>query len=279
MVSLMLTLALVGALLLTGSPSPKLSAAEQTYVAARDAETVRFSKGEGPFDAEREALERMRGMLRDIIGPVRLPGLAGQGELAYEGFWGVGSTPGVVDGLWFDWQGTHMFVTTRALYMLAAGGSRGQTATDTEDDLVARTVHAGHAAFVTFADLPVKFSAEAKRGRAVLGLSAQDDGPFPPSDLVVQMERGGKMFVVAAALQPPMEQVEDCAMKYLAATKSSGGGADDRVKTRERAFASYRRCFGQAVASLPTYGGVLTRAQTIVDLLESANPAGSPAPR
>jgi hypothetical protein len=271
--------ALAAALVVAAAPGPKLSTAEQQYIEARDAATARFSKRDVPDKAERQAMDHLRGLLRQIVGPVRLPDLAGPGELAYEGFWGVGSTPGVADGLWFNWKSNTLFVTTRPLFVRAVGTEPPRDARSVEDIMISRTVLAGHAAFTTFADLPVRMGVATKRGRAVVGVVAQADGPWPPNHLIVQMERGERVFVVAASLEPPMEQVEDCKSKFNADLQKIPNGSDNLDQLQDRVYDSYRRCIGSTLASRPSYAAVLGRAQAIVDQLEAGEGAEPPTPR
>ncbi len=210
--------------------------------------------------------------LREIVGPVRLPGLASPGKLAYEGFWGVGSTPVVADGMVFDWSGNTLFVTTRALYMRAVGALRVRS---DEDDMVSRTVLGGHVAFVTFANLPVRKGGSTKRVRAVVGVAFQAYGPWPPNYLVVQVERGERVSVVGASLEPPLEQVDDCEARFNAdMSKIPHGANEDRLQ--DRVYDTYRRCIGSALPSRPSFAAVLGRAQAIVDQLEAGDAEGPP---
>src|ERR1700694_1295704 len=70
---------------------PALTASEQRYLDARAAANARFADGNMESYQDR-ALAELAGQLRAIVGPVRLAGIQGPGEPAYDGFWGVGST-------------------------------------------------------------------------------------------------------------------------------------------------------------------------------------------
>jgi hypothetical protein len=268
----MTELALAAVLLMAASPAPKLSTMEQRYVEARDAATARYSKG--PMAGDEQAMGGLEVQLREIVGPVRLPGLASPGKLAYDGFWGVGSIQ--ADGLVFDWSGNTLFVTTRGLYMRAVGALRPTKDPSVEDEMVSRTIMVD-VAFVTFADLPVRKVGSTKRVRAVVGSAAQAYGPWPPNSLIVQVERGERVFVVCAELKPPLEQVDDCEATFNAAMKKFTGR--DRGDMERLQFNAYRRCAGSALPSRPSFAAVLGRAQAIVDQLEAGDAEGSPTGR
>lgn len=269
---------LAAALVLVASPTPRLSANEQRYIEARDAATTRFVKGEGPWDAEQRVTDDLRARLREIVGPVRVPGLTGPGTLAYAGFWGVGSTPIMADGMVFDWNDDRLFVTTRALYTRWVRTLRNVDPRSLGDEVVARTVFGGDVAFATFAELPVRMGASTRRGRAVVGLAGQAYGSWPPNCLIVQVERGDRVFVVSASLDPPMEQVAACEARFKAdESKIPRGEAGHGLE--ERAFDAYRRCVGPKLPTRPSHAAVLGRAQAIVDRLEAGDGGGAPAGR
>jgi hypothetical protein len=271
-------LALVAALLMAATPAPKLSAMEQRYIEVRDAATARFAKGEGPGAAERQAMDGLEAQLGAIVGPVRASGLTGPGKLAYEGFWGVGSTPAVADGVVFSWRSDTLFVTTRALYTRSAAAAHSNGVRPA-DEMISRTVIGGHAAYVTFADLPVRKGASTERVRATVGVATQDDGPWPPNYLVVQLERGERVFVVGASLKPPLEQVAECEHQFNADWRKIASGTGDTERLRAGVYGNYRRCVGATLPSRPSFTAALARAQAIVDQLEAGDGAGPPAGR
>jgi len=276
-------LALAAALLMAASPAPKLSTMEQRYVEARDAATARFDKGpiagDPEFAGELEAIGVLEVQLREIIGPVRLPGLASPGRLAYEGFWGVGSTPRVADGMVFDWSGNTLFVTTRALYMRAVGALRPMEDASVEDEMVSNTIMGGHAAFTAFAEVPIRHGPSTKRARAVVGVVAQDIGPFPPDSLVVQLERGDRVYIVGGKLEPRLEQVASCEARFKKDVKKIPNGANDVFRLEYQAFHAYGRCVRPVITARPTFTSLVRRAQAIVDHLEAGDEPGLPSGR
>jgi len=208
------------------------------------------------------ALAELAGQLRAIVGPVRLAGIEGPGEPAYDGFWGVGSTE-MADGLRFKWRGSSLFVTTRALFARTAAATQPLHGRTVDDVLVSSTA-IGDAAYTTFCEVPVRHGPSALLSRASVGLVAQDIGPWPPKTLVVQVERGGRVYVVSTDLSPGLEQVAACEAKW-----------DHRRE--DAAFDAYRRCVGAVLPTRPSFAAVVHRAQAIVDALQADDPARLPA--
>jgi hypothetical protein len=84
------------------------------------------------------------------------------------------------------------------------------------------------------------------------------------------MELGERVFVVASALEPPMEQVDTCATKYKAARQKVPNGATDTHLLHEEIFAAYRRCLGPMLTRQTSFKAAQDRAQAIVDQLEAS---------
>ncbi|WP_242394416.1 hypothetical protein [Anaeromyxobacter oryzisoli] len=253
------------ALHVAAAPAPALSASERRYLDARAAANARFADAdtESPDEGDRARAE-LAAQLRTIVGPVRLAGIEGPGEPAYEGFWGVGSQE-MADGLSFKWRGSNLFVTTPALFARTAVTTQPIDDQTVDEILVSRTVIVD-AAYTTFTAVPVRHGPSTLLARASVGLVAQDIGPWPPKTLVVHVERGGRVYVVGTDLSPGLEQVAACKAKW-----------DPRM--REAAFARYRRCVGAVLPTRPSFAAVIRRAQAIVDALQADDPPGLAAER
>jgi hypothetical protein len=260
--------ALAVTLLVAGTPTPKLSPAEQRYVDGRALATAMFGQGPTSEVAERKALADLSAQLQAIIGPVRLTGL-GQGSPAFEGFWGLGSLD-KADGLIFRWRDDVLFVTTRALYLRFVGLDPRPV-----DFVSVGATIGGHAAYMPFAEVPVSATAPTRTVRASVGLTAQDIGPWPPDMLVVHLERGDRVYVVGSPLQPRLEQVASCEAKFEAVLKEGRGGSIDSGDVRELAFEAYRSCVAAGWSSRPSFQALRRRAQAIVDQLEAADGAAT----
>jgi hypothetical protein len=243
------------ALQVAAAPVPKLSAAEQRYLAARDAANSRFANSDEADDEQSRVLAELTAQLRAIVGPVRLSGIDGPGKAAYDAFSGIGSTE-MADGLCFTWRGSGLFVTTRALFARTAAAT--WPARDPTEALFSVTVF-GDAAYSKFAEISVRHGSSVELARASVGLVAQDIGAWPPNTLVVQVVRGDRVYMVGTDLTPRLEQVPSCAAKC--------GSCGDQA-----AFDAYRRCVGSVLPTRPSFAGVVRRAQAIVDALQADEP-------
>lgn len=162
------------ALQVAAAPAPALSAAEQRYLDARNAANARFANSDpGTDDEQNRVLAELTAQLRATVGPVALSGIDGPGEAAYGGFWGVGSTE-MADGLCFTWRGSHLFVTTRALFARTAAATRPARDRTVDEALYTATAFTD-AAYSTFAEVPVGHGSSVELARASVGLVA------PPS--------------------------------------------------------------------------------------------------
>ncbi|BDG01550.1 hypothetical protein [Anaeromyxobacter oryzae] len=251
-------LTLLLALHVAAFPAP--SASEQRYLDARAAANIRCADGGMEKDQDRARAE-LASQLRAIIGPVRLAGIQGPGAPAYDGFWGVGSTE-MADGLLFKWQSSTLFVTTRALFAHTVATTKSFDYRTVDEVLVSATV-IGDAAYTSFTEVPVRHGPSTQRARASVGLVAQDIGPWPPATLVVQVERGNRIYVVSTDLSPGLEQITACEAKW-------------GPRREDAAFDAYRRCVGAALPTRPSFAAVVRRAQAIVDALQQDDPPGSP---
>jgi hypothetical protein len=252
-----LPLAIFLALQVVAAPAPALSAAEQRYLDARDAASARFAKADPADNEVDRVLTQLTDQLREIIGPVRLAGIDGPGKAAYDGFEGVGSTE-MADGLRFNWQGSSLFVTTRALFARAAAAIRPTDGRTVDEALFTFTVFTD-AAYMAFGDVPVQHGSSIELARASVGLVAQDIGAWPPDTLVVQVFRGARVYMVGTRLSPPLEQVPTCEAKCGHCGTQS-------------AFDAYRRCVGAVLPTRPPLAAVVRRAQAIVDALQADEP-------
>lgn len=257
-------LAIFLALQVAAAPAPALSASEQRYLDARDAANARFAKADSADGEQDRVLTQLTDQLREIIGPVRLTGIDGPGKAAYDGFEGVGSTE-MADGLRFDWRGSYLFVTTRALFARTATTTRPRHGRAVDEALFSYTVFTD-AAYMKFAEVPVRHGSSVELAQASVGLVAQDIGAWPPDTLVLQVIRGNRVYLVGTSLSPPLEQVPTCAAKC--------GHCGDQP-----AFDAYRRCVGAVLPTRPSFAAVVRRAQVIVDALQADEPPQLPPMR
>jgi hypothetical protein len=237
------------------APLPPLSADEQSYLPARAAAAALFGQGAGPADQEERALRDLAARLRAIVGPVRLPGLVDRGRTAYQGFSGLGSSE-KADGLFFLWREARVFVTTRGLWQRAVAAARPGPGATVDEALAFATVSLD-TAYGAYAEVPVRHGPSTRTARATVGIFAQAIGAWPPRDLLVSVERGERVYLIASELDPALAQVPACEARW------------NEGRQQEQDFAAYRRCVGAALPSTADFAAVVRQAQALVDALEA----------
>lgn len=267
---------------LAAPAGPAAPAPVRTYLAVRDAYVRDLAaKGDAATDAqERRARADLEKRLRAIVGPVRLPGLAGEGKLNLETLREDELGFGQLDGLRFEWGAdTTLLVTTRPLldaYLAAdarlpadlAAVARSPAAF--EDFF--RRVFSADVAFPWFGDVPVR-GAGVELALAALALPAQDLGPWPPTELAVVVVTGERVLVARSTLRPPPEQLAACEAEWTAgeakadAARAAGASGRDQDRHREDAFDAYRRCYARELPGRPAFAAIARRAQELVDRL------------
>jgi hypothetical protein len=265
------------ALQVAAAPVPALSWAEQSYLDARNAANDRVSiGGMKTHDEEKRVIAELTARLRGIIGPIPLAGIDGLGRAAYEGFEGGFEGPGSTDradGLVFNWRGSVLFVTTRALFARAAAAYLPSPDLTVDEYLFCNTVFQEAPLYLMFAEIPVRHGSSTELARASVGTATEDFGPWPPNTLVVQVVRGDRVYMVGTRLNPGFEQVPNCEAKW------NPRGEQVPYDMERVSFNAYRRCVGAVITPSPLFAAVVRRAQAIVDALEGNEPPQLPAGR
>lgn len=262
------------------SEAPSL---ERRYLSTRDDYVGRFEKNASPGD-DRHALEELEQLLRAIVGPVKVAGLAGPGAINLEtllpdaGF-------GQIDGLKFRWGQDWLFVTTRGLlddYLARDKKLPKDLVALAETDEFYRRVLDWDVAVTRFGELPTTPPTSMTVAKASLALSAQDIGPWPPSTILVFAARGDRIFVVMSSLKDRPEQVPACEARWnegeakyrqalrawRSARPSDRSAHADPGRYEEEGFEAYRRCFARALPGHPSFAVLTRRAQDIINRLQ-----------
>jgi hypothetical protein len=255
---------------------------EQAYLAARDAQIRRLTALSNPNpSADRVLKEHERAVaelgkqLKRIIGrsALALPGLPAEGKSNNDTLTKGDQGFGLLDGLVY-WSGDHktqVVVTTEGLFKVWLREHRKWWRDNNvpedpakalrHDSFYTQAVNAD-AAVSKFAELPIKKPATASLAFAMLGMSAQDVGPWEPEEVrvaVLQVVR------VAAAAKigpfPACKAVWDQAQKK--AEKSSGKS----MEIENEGYAAFRRCFAERAPREKGFADLVRQAQDIVDKL------------
>lgn len=280
--------ALFALLLATSAGVPSLSDLERSYLSTRDEHIRRFdavaagatpdekSRGLAPdkldklYEEDKGALRRLEAMLHAIIGPVNVPGVPGAGKINLQtlskdlGF-------GALDGLSFEWGGDTLIVTTRGLFdSWVAGRSWRQRPSDhlavaRTDELYTFASFADVACFL-LGEVPVERPQGIMVAQAFLAGYSQDQGPTMPTDLLVFVDRGDRIFIVQSRIDPPLKPIAACEAERKV---YEGNG-----RYLDSDYEVYRRCFGRATRDRLVFASLHRKAQVIVDRLH----VGSTAP-
>lgn len=224
--------AIFALLLATSTGAPSLSSQEQSYVAARDEQIRRFdalaakstpderARGFAPekldrlYAEDRAALRHLEEMLHTIIGSVDVPGVSGSGRINLDNLLGdIGF--GALDELSFDWGGGKLVVTTRGLFDSWVAG-RSWRSKPGEHAAVARSeelytfTFSSDAACFLLGEIPVDRPQGSLVAQAFLAGYSQDQGPTLPTDLVVFVDRGDRIFVFQSQIDPPLKPIAAC---------------------------------------------------------------------
>jgi hypothetical protein len=277
---------------LAAPSAPPASPLERSYLSKRDEYVRRFEKtgaDVGPHE-DRHALDELEKLLRAIVGPVKLAGLAGPGTINLETLQHDGGF-GQADGLRFDWGGDDLFVTSRPVldcYLTMHGDLPRDLVELSRTDEIYSLILNWNAAFYRFTDIPVTHDGSITVAQASITLPAQDIGPWPPTTVLVFVERGHRVFVVRSELKDQLPQMPVCEAKWneferkytdalRAAHRPGGSTAKDPSRYEQEGYDAYRRCYGRAIRDHASFAAVTRRAQAIVDRLrgdEARGPGG-----
>lgn len=241
------------------------------YVESRDAYIERFS-GTDELDtgAYEDALVDLEQQLRAIVAPMAIEGFPGAGRISLEGLTRGELGFGQVDGIRFDSKREWMLETTVTLldrYVAAhAELPRDLTALSGTGDFYRRALTVD-AAVTPFAEIPLEHTSGASHARALLGLTAQDIGPFVPEDIFVFVVTGDRVFVVRSSPAAEVTEIPRCREAWNAST--------DRQHVEERAFDAWRSCFQQHASEQPYFVALRQQAQSVVDRLRLASGTGA----
>ena len=273
---------------------------EDDYVAARDKDIARIQRlvaaktDDKKVDAEQtQMLADLQKRLVAIVGPFAVAGYPAAGKFTLEtlsgGDIGFGQLDGMVHSAGDD--GPQVIVTTRGLV------DRWLSARSTEKDADGRLPAAFEAAlrednFYTFAvtedaafgktaELTIAKPAGADVAVAALGGFAQDIGPNPRQEIVVTLQKDGRVYIASQVAKTAIGKIDACEAIWTAATKTSedlwkayekSGSKnqkllDQRSKAEDDGDKAYRVCLVAKTPEQPYYAALVKEAQETADRL------------
>jgi hypothetical protein len=260
--------------LLALATSAEAATPEQHYLDLRDRYIAKFSKAkenDATYKQHDAALNELTGVLRGLVGPVTIKGLAADGKSNADTLFKGDSGFGHLDGLGFASEGDKMqaVVTTTGLLRHWLRERR-------EDGLPQEIGSAlksdrfyyyaiQDAAFAKYAELPVTKPASASVAVAVLGVRGNGDLKGPPSEIGVVAIQGDKVFFLAATNAAKTAEIPACekVWKQMMARKTP----QDAMAKEDQAMDAYTKCFAKEAPSQSWYAAAVKKAQSQLDLL------------
>ena len=137
------------------------------------------------------------------------------------------------------------------------------------------------AAFGKTADLTIAKPADADLVMAELGGFAQDIGPNPRQEIVVTLQKGGRVTIANQVAKTAIGKIDACEAIWTAATKKSEelksayqkSGAkneklfDDGTKAEDDGDKAYRACLVAKTPQQPDYPALVKEAQELGERL------------
>jgi hypothetical protein len=289
-------LILIALLALAATPSYAVTAAtpEDVYLAARDAYVAEFKRHEPTGDegaaAHDRALADLEGKLRQIIGPVVIKGLPGDGKSFVNTLLDGDEDFARLDGLFVTNadESLTVVVTTPRLYDVwlrthedfwkESPLPRDLRAALKRDDFYTQALSNG-SAVVTYADIPVTAPAGADLAVAVLNVHTQDAIPAVPDEMIITVRRADRMFFITtkakagriAACDKSHAQLTKQAEAAAAAYEKSGRkneALEKKSTEAERAVEdAYPNCFATQARNASFFPALVKQAQQLIDAL------------
>ena len=249
----------------------KYSAAENKYFRMRD--KLCKSKEVGSLDSLKQPI-------RDIIGPFRIDGFSGEGELAFGSEYDTDNPCDQLDGLLFYNKHTKetLQVTTKGLidnYLERQGVIGKKNSSDT------RPLYEIYVALSDMSDadlnefsvdyeglIPVKKQGWQDFAYAEFYTGGQELGPWQPSNIKVVVGIKGRVFMLDSPVIEGNYEIPKCkriwdkvAGMLYSSDRKSGDMVDD-------GYMAYRRCYVKHAKSQPFFAILTSQAQSMVARLK-----------
>jgi len=285
----------LGLFLCLATPARSATTAE-SYLAERDQAiaSLRPADGKEPAagdsDREKAALAKLQTMMRDLVGPIKLPGFQPAGTYTLDTLSAGDMGFGRLDGLNVQSRDgkTRGIVTTEQVTLAwlrtAGAGEDKSTALPTSldaafalEDFYTKAM-SDEAAASAYGELPAGLPAGQGPARVLMVRFGQDYvSPNPPDELIVAAAGNGLVAILWENIGVRVGQIPACktaydgAMKaadavfkqYQASKAKDGALFDKYTAMQSDADAGYRRCFATAIKSRPEYPALVKQAQAL----------------
>jgi hypothetical protein len=265
----------------------------ETYLDTRDRFVAAINKAPDAPGADRQdkaARAELEGLIRHLVGPVRLEGFPPEGAsnldtlIQQVGF-------GKLDGLVFAREKPVIRVVVTTLALLKrwledhkTDEAGGAVPGDLKQALASEPFYtfaiSPDAAIAKYADLPIAAPRGASLAVALLVLQRQDVTPDMPDEIVVSAIRDGRVFVMSERLAKPIKPIPACAAiwrdyqaradktfaAYQASRASDTKLFDAYVALQNEGDVAHRQCYGQRIRDDPAFAALVRQAQALADL-------------
>ncbi|TFV35706.1 hypothetical protein E4K66_25680 [Bradyrhizobium frederickii] len=251
---------------------------EQHYLGLRDRYIAKFSKAKESDEIYKQhdaALKELAGVLRGLVGPVTIKGLAADGKSNVDTLFRSDVGFGHLDGLSFateDYK-TQAVVTTTTLltHWLREHRDDGMPqetgAAFRSDRFYYHAIQ--DAAFAKYAELPVTVPASANAAVAVLGLRGNGGLKGPPDEIDVVAIKGDRVYFIATRDAVKTAEIPACERVWKQMMAKPVNKKDPRgdMAREDQAMDAYTRCFAREAPSQSWYAVAVKKAQSQLDLL------------
>ncbi|MGW1422516.1 hypothetical protein ACWAT4_20645 [Bradyrhizobium manausense] len=260
--------------LLAFATAAHAAAPEQHYLDLRDRYIAKFAKTKEDDETYKQhdaALDELTGVLRGLVGPVRIKGLPADGKSNVDTLFKEDIGFGHLDGLGFAMEGDKQqaVVTTTSLlkHWLHEHSKDG---VPQEVDAALRSDRFYYqaiqdAAFAKYAELPITKPASASAAVAVLGVRGNGDLKGPPHEIDVVAIQGDKVYFLAASEAAKTAEIPACkkVWKQMMARKAP----QDALAKEDQAMNAYTKCFAKEAPSQSWFAATVKKAQSQLEQL------------
>lgn len=231
---------------------------EEKYIKDRNLYISRLKGPDHNDKLDAKALKDLEGQLKKIIGPSRVTDFSSEGlinletlqqELGYD----------KVDGLRFLSKDEVLFISTEALikdYILRHPQLPKDISKLSTSDLFYTNACSLDSAYTIMAEIPLKDAT------AVLALSAQDIGPFPPQNLLVFKRDRDRILILQSFLRNP-PKISECEEGWKKSITKNAS-----PETYDKAFSEYQNCWKKNAKDQSFYKDLVLKANAMAGQLQ-----------
>jgi len=281
-----LTLIALLAALIPACTALAQTAAEQRYLATRDAAVAATKQAEdakqptaGTDKHVDAALTDMQQQLRAILGAVKVKGVGPEGRLHLDTFSQGDIGFGALDALDFKSADGKVTATVTTVNLLKrwiadhkdwweknAGNVPLEIPAALKSDAFYTQALSQDSAVMHYADLPLKKPKGAEIALAVLTASSQDQAPPMADEIYVAAVAQGRAYILRTNAARRLGPIAACdsARKQYDAKAEAESDADRRFALQARSEDEFRGCFAREAPKQPGFAALVKEAEALL---------------